>query len=219
MGQKVNVNSLHLVNNKSWTSFWYSDYNNYLPVFQEDFFIYAYIRSKSELKYNVLKRKHTYKIEIIKAFIYRTKKSIILNLHLVYLKKHNLTNKDLQYFIKTFLLRLKKLFNYKKNGFLISYKIGQNTAIFLAIKIAALIEKRIKLQSKTLKTLIKQIKLVGITVSCKGRLNFKDRANKKQISIGSVPLQTIDINIDYGFVVANTQKGLQSIKVWVFNKK
>ena len=218
MGQKSNVNSLHLLKTKNWHSFWYSDYTNYLYVFHEDFFIYLYLRSHSKLNYSLLKKKHTYKIEIIKASIYRTNKSIILNIHLVYLKELLLNKKtSLQDILKIYLNNLKKIFRYNKNSFLLSYKISKNTAVFLALKIASLLEKRIKFQSKALQKIIKNVSLSGIYVSYKGRLNAIDRAKKKQIIIGSVPLQTINANIDYGFIVANTKNGLQSVKVWTFN--
>lgn len=216
MGQKIIVNSLHLIKNKNWNSIWYGDYNNYMSIFQEDLYIYLYIRAQSKLKYNVLKRKHLYQIEIIKSFIYRTKKSMILNLQLVYLKKKNLNKRNIQYFIKTLLVRLKKLFYYKNNRLLISYKVGKNTALFMALRIGTLLEKRVRFQSRAVEKLIKQVDCSGVRVKCKGRLNFIDRARNDQISFGSVPLQTTKANIDYGLVIANTKKGLQSVKVWLF---
>jgi small subunit ribosomal protein S3 len=111
---------------------------------------------------------------------------------------------------------MKNIFNYKNNELLLSYKVGKNTALFTALKIASLIEKRIKFQSTAVEKCIKIIKSSGVRVVCKGRLNFIDRAKKDLISFGPVPLQTIDANIDYGLIIANTKKGLQSIKVWIF---
>jgi ribosomal protein S3 len=104
-----------------------------------------------------------------------------------------------------------------KNNFFLSYKVGKHNAKFNAFRIATLLEKRIKFRSKVIKNLIKNTNSLGIRVICKGRLNFVDRARKDQISIGSVPLQVFDANIDYSVVVANTKKGLQSIKIWIFN--
>ena len=56
-------------------------------------------------------------------------------------------------------------------------------------------------------------------VLCKGRLGGADMASSDFISVGSIPFQTLKAKIDYGFSVANTPKGLQSIKVWIYNKE
>ncbi|YP_001874795.1 ribosomal protein S3 (mitochondrion) [Hemiselmis andersenii] len=219
MGQKIVVNSLHLKKNKNWNSFWYVDFNAYLPVFREDLYLYLYLRSFSKLKYNILKRKHLYQIEIVKCFIYRIDKSLVLNLQLMGLKTKQLKKSDFPFFMKQLLIRLKNFFNYKNNRFVIYYKIGKSTALFTALRVATLLEKRVRFQSQMVKKIIKQLNVAGIRISCKGRLNFVDRATKAQLSSGSVPLQTIKANIDYGLIVANTKKGLQSVKVWILNKE
>jgi small subunit ribosomal protein S3 len=218
MGQKTTVNSLHLIINKNWNSAWYIDYNSYMPIFREDLNIYLYIRSQSNIKYNALKRKYSFQIELTKPLIYRTKNSTILNLQLIYLKRKKLNKIKIQYFIRCFLIQLKKIFLYKKNKLLISYKVSNGTALFIALKIGKLFEKRIRFQSKVVEKLIKQVNCTGICIICKGRLNLVDRATKNKTFFGSVPLQTIKANIDYGVVIANTKKGLQSIKIWVFKK-
>ena len=58
----------------------------------------------------------------------------------------------------------------------------------------------------------------GIFVLCSGRFNGVDRARHDFISKGSVPFQSLQKNIHYGFAVANTTKGLLSVKVSVFKK-
>lgn len=213
MGQKANVISLHLMQNKNWNSFWYADHKIYSLIFREDFSIYLYLRAQSKLKYNILRKKYVYNIEIVKSCIYRAKKNIILNLQLVCLKKEKI-----KVFVVELLKNIKRFFNYEANNFLISYKIEKKAAYLVGIKIAILLEKRVRFQSKTVKTLIKKIPCAGIRVSCKGRLNFRDRAKKSQIVLGSVPLQTINANIDYSCIIANTAKGLQSVKVWIYLK-
>jgi small subunit ribosomal protein S3 len=99
----------------------------------------------------------------------------------------------------------------------LSYIISIKNAFNIALKIANLIEKRIKFRSKIVKTLIKKVKdnARGIYVQCTGRINNVDMARVDKLYLGSVPLQSIKAYIDYAFVVANTSKGLQSIKVWV----
>jgi small subunit ribosomal protein S3 len=215
MGQKTISNSLHLLKNKNWNAFWYADYNIFKFSFQEDINIYLFIRSISKIRYDVLKKRYLFEIEVINCFIYKINKIVILNLELTYLKKNNLNKKKVEYFIKSLLIKLKKK---NVNELLISYIVGKSTALFIALKIGKLLEKRIRFQSKIVDTLIKQVNCFGIYIICKGRINYVDRAKKEKIFFGSVPLSTISANIDYGLIIANTKKGLQSIKIWVFKK-
>ena len=219
MGQITNTNSLHLIQNKNSNSFWYADYSFYSLIFREDFLIYLYLQTQSNLKYNILKRKHLYEVEVIKACIYRAKCTLILHLELIYLKDKNFKKKNVKSFIKQLFTQLKKLSHNQNSLFLLSYKVGKHTAKFTALRIATLLEKRIKFKSKSVEKLVKSIHSVGIRITCKGRLNFVDRARKDKLFFGSVPLQVVSANIDYGFIIANTKKGLQSIKVWIFHSK
>jgi len=93
-----------------------------------------------------------------------------------------------------------------------------NNAFNIALKIARFIETRVKFRSKLVKTLIKKVKdnSKGVYVQCTGRINNVDMAKTDKLFLGSVPLQSFKSLIDYGFVIANTNKGLQSIKVWIY---
>jgi small subunit ribosomal protein S3 len=215
MGQLTTTTGLHLMQTKTTNSFWYADYQLFKFIFREDLLIYSYLRSYSYIKYNLLKRQFSYKIEITQFCLYRLKKLIILSLQLIYLKKHVL-KKDLYSFIAALITNLKKIVYQNNNLVFISYKVGQPNAKFFALRISSLLEKRIKFRSKTVKILLKNTTFRGIRVRCKGRLNFVDRARQDQIVMGSVPLQTFKAKIDYGLAIANTKKGLQSIKVWIF---
>lgn len=217
MGQLTNTIGLHLTQNKTSNSFWYADYYLFKYIFREDILIYSYLRSYSYIKYNVLKRQFSYKIEITQFCVYRLKKLTILSLQLTYLKK-KILKKDLRFFVATLVTNLTNILNKTKHFFLVSYKAGKPNAKFFALRISSLLEKRIKFRSKTVKMLLQNSTFLGIRVRCKGRLNFVDRARQDQIVIGSVPLQTFKARIDYGLAIANTKKGLQSVKVWVFTK-
>lgn len=216
MGQKTIVTSLKLLKKKTWNSFVYVDFKNYKQLFEEDFALFLYLRSKSKLVFNLLRKQHIYQIEVRKSILYRINKSLILNLHLIYLK--SLNKKLVRKFIMGILLNITRIFNRKTPKFIISYKIGKNNAIFFALQIASLLEKRIRFQSKLVNTLLLNLKCQGARVVCKGRLNLVDRAKKVLIFKGPVPLQSINASIDYGLIIANTKKGLQSIKIWIFNK-
>lgn len=215
MGQLSNTIGLHLVQTKTSNSFWYADYCLYSLILREDIIIYSYLRAQLNTKYNLLKRQFFYKIEITQFCIYRARKVIILSLHLIYLKKKSF-KKDISFFIVNLLTKLPQIVYPAKSFFLLSYKIGKPNAKFFALRIGLLLEKRVKFRSKTVNELLKKSPFLGIRVRCKGRLNFVDRARRDQIVLGSVPLQSFQAIIDYGCAIANTKKGLQSIKVWVF---
>ena len=56
----------------------------------------------------------------------------------------------------------------------------------------------------------------GIKVSVGGRLNGADIARTEQYHEGSIPLQTLRANIDYGFAEAKTTYGRLGVKVWIY---
>ena len=57
----------------------------------------------------------------------------------------------------------------------------------------------------------------GIKTSCSGRLGGADMARTEFYSEGTIPLQTIRADIDYGFAEADTTYGKVGVKVWVYH--
>lgn len=205
MSRKKNTSCLNITNNKTWSSSWcnYAK-EEFRQLVQEDLILYSYIRSQL---------KNFESINTINVRIYRVNDFVIIDLTVTIL---NLLTQDL---LKKFLSPLSQFYN--KYIYLVvnkaSYIVAVQSGFNVASKIAKLIEKRIKFRSKLIKTLIKKIKdsSRGIYVQCTGRINNVDMARKDKLYLGSVPLQSIDASINYGFVIANTTKGLQSIKVWI----
>ena len=92
-------------------------------------------------------------------------------------------------------------------------------AQLVAENIAQQLENRISFRramksamSRTLKTGAK-----GIKASCSGRLGGADMARTEFYSEGTIPLQTLRADIDYGFAEADTTYGKIGVKVWVYN--
>ena len=210
MGQKANINSLHLSNNKDWNSVWYANEKDYPNILSEDLVLLNYLRSCFILNE---------KSEIIKIRVCRISKDLVINLQLT-----KALNIDYPILLKTLVVDLKKIFPSVGRIFIVSRILTDNELriepIFLSKKIAKLIENRTRFKSLVIKRLLTQTSDVcnGIKVLCKGRLNGADMAGSDFLSLGSIPFQTLDAKIAYGFSVANTPKGLQSIKVWVYNK-
>ncbi len=55
----------------------------------------------------------------------------------------------------------------------------------------------------------------GIRVKCSGRLGGAEMARKEIQRRGSIPLQTLQANVDYGYALARTSQGAVGVKVWI----
>ena len=58
--------------------------------------------------------------------------------------------------------------------------------------------------------------VLGIKTCCSGRLGGADMARTEFYSEGTIPLQTLRADIDYGFAEANTTYGKVGVKVWIY---
>jgi len=205
MSRKKNTACINIGKNKNWNSSW-CVYNQkeYRFLFQEDITLYSYLRSQFT---------NIEPIIIINFKFYRVDNFLILDLILTSI---NLSCKQI---LVEFLNSLSKFYN--KPIYLAINKLSpiniQKNGFNIALKIAQFLERRVKFRSKIIKTLIKKAKenCKGIYVECTGRINNVDMARADKLYMGSIPLQSIKASISHGFVVANTIKGLQSIKVWI----
>ena len=95
----------------------------------------------------------------------------------------------------------------------------QKDAQLVAENIAAQLENRVSFRramkscmSRTMKT-----GALGIKTSVSGRLGGADMARTEFYSEGTIPLQTLRADIDYGFAEADTTYGKVGVKVWIYN--
>ena len=210
MGQKANINSLHLTRNIDWNSVWYSNEREYRSILVEDITILNYLKSCGILNKTS---------EVLKVRICRISKNMVIDIQLT-----NSLEAESMFLLKKVASNLKKYFLGFERVFLVSKVLNSNelkvNSVHISKKIAGLIENRIRFKSYLIKNLINQTAEVckGIKVSCKGRINGADMASSDFLTVGSIPFQTLRAKINYGFSVANTAKGLMSIKVWVYNK-
>jgi small subunit ribosomal protein S3 len=91
-------------------------------------------------------------------------------------------------------------------------------AQLVAENIALQQEKRIAFRRAVKRAMEQSIAsgVKGIRVSCSGRLNGAEMGRRETYKIGSVPLQTLRADIDYGFAEALTTYGLIGVKVWIY---
>jgi small subunit ribosomal protein S3 len=91
-------------------------------------------------------------------------------------------------------------------------------AQLVAENIAAQLEKRISYRRAMKKAMQNATRLgaKGIKVTCGGRLGGAEIARSESYHEGTIPLQTIRADIDYGFAEANTTYGKCGVKVWIY---
>ena len=205
MGQKVNPHGLRVGVIKDWDSKWYADaeFSDYLV---EDYNIRKFLKKK-------LYSAGVSKIEIerasdrVKVIIYTAKPGVVIGkggAEIENLKK-----------------QVEKLTSAKKLSIDIKeVKRPDKDAQLVAENIAQQLENRISFRramksvmSRTMKT----AGVKGIKTSVSGRLGGADMARTEFYSEGTIPLQTLRADINYGFAEANTTYGKVGVKVWVYH--
>lgn len=208
MVKTKNVVSYSLNKTKVWSNSWYLSKKNYDLILQEDFLLYFYIRS---ILYNC-----NLNLNILKLRIYRNNSHIFIDLFLSSIKMIDVT------FFSFCSMNINKILKYSYNVFLFVHKVNNSCiftyASFIAMKIGTMIEKKIKLKGKIFKNFLNKATnfCIGLKIQCSGRLNNVDIARTITFSLGFIPLQSLKLNIDFGFIAVNTKTGLQGIKVWIF---
>ena len=59
----------------------------------------------------------------------------------------------------------------------------------------------------------------GVRIQCAGRLGGAEMARRETQKFGSIPLQTLQANVDYGYAVGRTKSGAVGVKVWIYKGK
>ena len=202
MGQKVHPHGLRVGIISDWDSRWYAE-GNFADLLVEDHKIRTFLKKK-------LYAAGISKIEIerasdrVKVFIHTGKPGIVIG------KK----GEDIE---KT-RAQLEKMTGKKVMVDVMEIKKPDKDAQLVAENIAEQLERRISFRramkscmSRTMKT-----DALGIKASCGGRLGGADLARTEFYSEGTIPLQTLRADIDYGFAEANTTYGKVGVKVWIY---
>ena len=102
---------------------------------------------------------------------------------------------------------------------IVEVKNAETNAQLMAENIAAQLEKRISFRRAMKQTIQRAMKAgtLGVKTACSGRLGGAEIARTEQYNEGTIPLQTIRADIDYGFAEADTTYGKIGVKVWVYN--
>ena len=202
MGQKVNPHGLRVGVIKDWDSKWYAE-AEFADFLVEDYNIRTYLKKK-------LYSAGISKIEIerasdrVKVVIYTAKPGIIIGKGGAEIE---VTKKELSKLTdKKVLVDIKEI------------KRPDKDAQLVAENIALQLENRVSFRRAMKSCMSRTMKsgALGIKTACAGRLGGADMARTEFYSEGTIPLQTLRADIDYGFAEANTTFGKVGVKVWIY---
>ena len=203
MGQKVNPHGLRVGVIKDWNSRWYAD-ADFADNLIEDHKIRTYLKKR-------LYSAGVSKIEIerasdrVKVIVYTAKPGVVIGRQGSEIEKVKAELK--QFTNKKLLIDIKEV------------KMPECDAQLVAENIAAQLENRISFRRAMKSTMQRTMKAgaQGIKTSVSGRLGGADMARTEFYSEGTIPLQTLRADIDYGFAEADTTYGKVGVKAWVYN--
>ena len=204
MGQKVNPHGMRVGIIKDWDSKWYADKKNFADNLIEDHKIREFLKKK-------LYSANVSKIEIeraaedkVRIIVFTAKPGYVIGkggAEIEKLKKdvQKITNKNIFIDIK-------------------EIKRPDRDAQLVAESIALSLENRVSFRRALKQAMSRTMKAgaLGIKASVGGRLGGADIARREFYSEGTIPLQTLRADIDYGFAEADTTYGKLGVKVWIY---
>ena len=202
MGQKVNPHGLRVGVIKDWESRWYAD-ADFADCLVEDYNIRKFLKKKlfsagvSEIEIE----RTTDKLKVI---IHVSKPGVVIGKQGAEIEK---LKKDISKFTsKKVLVDIKEI------------KRPDREAQLVAESIANQLENRVSFRRAMKSTMSRSMKagVMGIKTCCSGRLGGADMARTEFYSEGTIPLQTLRADIDYGFAEADTTYGKVGVKVWIY---
>ncbi|MCR5629384.1 MULTISPECIES: 30S ribosomal protein S3 [Eubacterium] len=205
MGQKVNPHGLRVGVIKDWDSKWYAESGDFADNLVEDYNIRKFVKNK-------LKNADISKINIertndrVKVMISTAKPGIVIGKGGAEIEK--------------FKAELSKVVTDKKLLVeIVEIKRPERDAQLVAENIAKQLENRVSFRRAMKSTMSRTMKAraLGIKAACSGRLGGADMARTEFYSEGTIPLQTLRADIDYGFAEADTTYGKVGVKVWIYN--
>ena len=204
MGQKVNPHGLRVGVIKDWESKWFAEPENFADALVEDYKIREFLKKK-------LYHAGVSKIQIerttgrVKVIVYTAKPGVVIGKGGAEIEKLK--------------VELAKFSNQKILVDIKEVKKPDSDAQLVAENIAQQLENRISFRRAMKSCMGRAMKAgaKGIKTSCSGRLGGADMARTEFYSEGTIPLQTLRADIDYGFAEADTTYGKIGVKVWVYN--
>jgi len=203
MGQKVNPHGLRIGIIKDWDTKWYANDKNFSALLVEDVKIRSFIK------------KRLYISGISRIEIERAANKIKINVNTA---KPGLVIGKGGTGIEELRKELEKLTQKSVLINITEIKSPEMDAQLVAENIASQLEKRISFRRAMKQAMSRSMKLgaKGIKTSVSGRLGGAEIARTEHYHEGTIPLQTLRADIDYGFAEADTTYGKIGVKVWIY---
>ncbi len=203
MGQKVNPNGLRVGVIKPWDTTWYANKRSFGKFLKEDNTIRTFI-----------KKKH-YADGISKITIERGAGKIFINIHTgrpgMLIGKQGAGVEQLKN-------ELKKLIKTEVRVSVSEVKKVDADSQLVAESVAQALEKRMAYRRAVKQAIgrVMRTGVKGVKIMVSGRLDGREIAGTEQYHDGSIPLQTLRADIDYGFAEAHTTFGVIGVKCWIY---
>ena len=203
MGQKVNPHGLRVGVIKNWDSRWFAKDAQFGDLLVED--------------YNIRKvlKKKLYDAGVAAIEIERTTKDVKIILQVA---RPGLVIGKGGELIEKLQAEMSKMIAKPVKISIIELKNPDTNAQLVAENIAAQLEKRISFRRAMKQAMGRAMRMgaKGIKTCCSGRLGGAEIARTEHFHEGTIPLQTLRADIDYGFAEANTTYGKIGVKVWIY---
>ena len=203
MGQKVNPHGLRVGVIKNWDSRWYEKDETFGDTLVSDYNVRKYLKKE-------LQAAGVPKIEIerdakrVRVFIHCAKPGMVIGRGGSEIEKYRTA--------------LEKMVGKPVSLNVVEVKQPDLDAQLVAENVASQLEKRTSFR-RAMKMAIRntmRLGAKGIKINCSGRLGGAEIARTERYHEGTIPLQTIRADIDYGFAEANTTYGKIGVKVWLY---
>ncbi len=203
MGQKVHPHGLRVGIIKDWDTKWYAEKKDFGDLLVEDVKIRKFIKKKLFIA-GISKIEIERAANVVKINIHAAKPGLVIG------KKGSGIDelrKEVEGFVtRTVLLNISEV------------KSADKDAQLVAENIAAQLEKRISFRRAMKQAMSRTMKAgaKGIKTKVSGRLGGAEIARSEHYHEGTIPLQTLRADIDYGFAEADTTYGKIGVKVWIY---
>ncbi len=203
MGQKVNPNGFRVGVIRDWNTRWYASKKEFADYLIED----KKIRDH-------LKRVH-YGASVSKIDIERAANKVTVSIHTA--RPGMLIGKG-GVGVDAIKADVSRLVGKPVNVNILEVRSPDSNAQLVAESIAAQLEKRISFRRAMKQAMGRAMKAgaKGVKIKCSGRLGGAEIARSEGYHDGSIPLQTMRADIEYGFTEAHTTYGRIGVKVWIY---
>ena len=202
MGQKVNPIGFRVSATKAWRSKWYAEDRAYGDLMLEDLKIRTLVKRRLEMAAvsDILIERSAGRARVT---IYSARPGLVIGrrgAEIERLKKDlsEMTNKEI-------LIEIREI------------KVPELDALLVAENVATQMERRVAFRRAMKRSVQTSMDLgaLGIKVRCSGRLGGAELARTASYRQGSIPLQMLRADVDYGFAEARTVYGKIGVKVWI----